>query len=118
MSGFSEKLRALRRRQKMTQADLAAELGISKSAVSMYERGNREPELALLEKMADLFGVSVSVMLGRQDPTVNSDPELTEYLETLRDRPELRMLFSVTKTATSEDVETAVKIIEALRGGK
>ena len=118
MSGFSEKLRALRRRQKMTQADLAEQLGISKSAVSMYERGNREPELELLERMADLFEVSVSALLGRDEPLLNGDAELTEYLESLRDRPELRMLFSVTKNASREDVEAAVKIIEALRGGK
>ena len=100
----------------MTQAALAARLGISKSAVSMYERGNREPELELLEAMADLFGVSVSALLGRAEAAlVNDDPELTAYLEQLRDRPELRMLFSVTKNATKQDVEAAVKIIEALR---
>ncbi len=45
MSGFSEKLASLRREKGLTQAELAARLGISKSAVSMYERGNREPEL-------------------------------------------------------------------------
>ena len=116
MSGFSEKLTALRKQQGLTQAELAARLGISKSAVSMYERGNREPELELLQAMADFFHVSVSALLGRsEDSLVNDDPALTEYLETLRDRPEMRMLFSVTKNATREDVEAAVKIIEALR---
>ena len=116
MSGFSERLAALRRQRKLTQAELASQLGISKSAVSMYERGNREPELDLLQAMADFFGVSVSSLLGREEPLVNGDAELTGYLESLRDRPELRMLFSVTKDATKEDVEAAVKIIEALRG--
>lgn len=116
MSAFSETLARLRRENKMTQAELASRLGISKSAVSMYERGNREPELDLLQAMADLFGVSVNAMLGRPDPElVNADPELTGYLEQLRDRPELRMLFSVTRNATKEDVEAAVRIIEALR---
>ena len=116
MSGFSRQLSALRKRMGLTQAELASRLGISKSAVSMYERGNREPELGLLERMADLFEVSVSSLLGRPEPAVNGDAELTEYLEALRDRAELRMLFSVTKNATREDVEAAVKIIEALRG--
>lgn len=117
MSGFSDTLAALRRQRGMTQAELAAQLGISKSAVSMYERGNREPELDLLQRMADLFGVSVSSLLGRgEDELPGVDPELTEYLESLRDRPELRMLFSLTKNAAKEDVEAAVKIIEALRG--
>ena len=118
MSGFSEKLSALRRQRGLTQAELAARLGISKSAVSMYERGNREPELELLERMADLFEVSVSSLLGREEDLLNGDPELTGYLESLRDRPELRMLFSVTRDATREDVEAAVRIIESLRGGK
>ena len=117
MSAFSEKLAALRRERGLTQAELAAQLGISKSAVSMYERGNREPELELLESMADYFQVGVSTLLGRQESAlVNGDAVLTGYLESLRDRPELRMLFSVTKNATREDVEAAVKIIEALRG--
>ena len=117
MSAFSETLARLRRERGLTQAELASRLGISKSAISMYERGNREPELELLEAMADLFGVGVNVLLGRgEPPLVNGDPELTAYLEQLRDRPELRMLFSVTKNATREDVEAAVKIIEALRG--
>ena len=118
MSKFSEKLSLLRRQAGMTQAELAARLGISKSAVSMYECANREPELELLQAMADLFGVSVGALLGREDqPLVNGDPELTEYLEALRDRPELRMLFSTTRNATKEDIETAVRIIEALRSG-
>ena len=117
MSAFSETLARRRRERGLTQAELAARLGISKSAVSMYERGNREPELELLEAMADVFGVSVSALLGRTEPALlNDDPELTGYLEQLRDRPELRMLFSVTKNATKQDVEAAVKIIEALRG--
>ena len=68
------------------------------------------------EAMADLFGVSESVLLGRpENDLVNADPELTEYLQQLRDRPELRMLFSLTKNATKQDVEAAVRIIEALR---
>ena len=60
-------------------------------------------------------GLSVSALLGREEPEVNADPELTEYLQQLRDRPELRMLFSLTKNATKQDVEAAVRIIEALR---
>jgi len=116
LSAFSETLSRLRRERGLTQAELSARLGISKSAVSMYECGNREPELDLLRAMADVFGVSESVLLGRpESELVNDDPELTEYLQQLRDRPELRMLFSLTKNATKQDVEAAVRIIEALR---
>lgn len=117
MSGFSDKLRTYRKNAGMSQAELASKVGISKSAVSMYERGNREPEIELLEKLADCFGVSVSALIGREEAheLVNDDPELTAYLQELRDRPELRMLFSLARDATVEDVKAAVRIIEALR---
>ena len=116
MSAFSDTLLSLRRERGLTQAQLAEALGMSKSAVSMYERGNREPELELLQRMADFFHVSVSTLLGREeDGLVNGDSELTGYLQELRDRPEMRMLFSVTRGAKKEDVEAAVRIIEALR---
>lgn len=118
MSGFSETLASLRKRERLTQAELGTRLGISKSAVSMYERGQRQPELELLEKMADTFRVSVSTLLGRADGAPEGDPELNEYLTVLRDRPEMRMLFSLTKNANKEDVETAVRLIEALQKGK
>ena len=112
---FAQSLKKLRLDRGLTQSQLSEALGISKSAISMYECGNREPELDVLQQFADFFGVDLNVLAGRA-PLVNEDPELTEYLEALRNRSEMRMLFSITKNATKEDVEKAVKIIEALRG--
>lgn len=50
-----------------------------------------------------------------EKPLVNEDEELTDYLEELKNRSEMRILFKLAKGATKEDVEQAVKIIEALR---
>ena len=49
-----EKLKARRKKLKMTQFDLADKLGISIPAVSNWERGVKEPsteKVALLEKL-------------------------------------------------------------------
>ena len=59
-------------------------------------------------KPADLFNRISAAKSKEMD-------ELTDYLEILRTRPECRMLFSLTKDATKEDVEKAVAIITALR---
>lgn len=48
---------------------------------------------------------------------MNGDAELTEYLEELKSRPELKMMFSLTKNATKKDVEKAVAIVEAFLNG-
>lgn len=74
------------------------------------------------DKIAKYFNVSVGYLLGtdsdpeqKETPLVNGDEELTEYLEMLKTRPEIRMLFQLSKDATKEDVEKAVAIIEAIR---
>ena len=111
---FSNSLKKLRVSRRMTQAQLASALKMSKSAISMYECGKRKPELDVLAQFADYFGVDLNEMAG-QTVEPDKDPELNELLNALRSRSEMRMLFSVTKDATKEDVEKAVRIIEALR---
>lgn len=66
MSTFSNRLRELRREKQLTQEDLAKALKISKSAISMYENGNREPDFETLEAIADYFNVDMNYLLGKQ----------------------------------------------------
>lgn len=120
MSKFPVILAQLRKSKGLTQQELSQILGLSSSSVSMYENGNREPSFETLEAMADFFNVDMNYLMNGPYPStvsslVNDDPDLTAYLEVLRTRPEMRMLFSVAKGATKEDVEKAVAIIEALR---
>ena len=60
---FGKKLRCLRKKSGMTQANLAKKLGISASAIGMYEQGRREPDSEMLKKIADLFDVSVDFLV-------------------------------------------------------
>lgn len=60
---FNLKLRRLRKKFKMTQAQLAKKLGISPSTIGMYEQGRREPDSEMLLKISNLFGVSVDFFL-------------------------------------------------------
>ncbi|MBR2895133.1 MAG: helix-turn-helix transcriptional regulator [Oscillospiraceae bacterium] len=118
MTKLSETLVSLRRDLGLTQLDLAKMLGLSRSAIGMYESGKREPNLETLELFANYFHVDMNTLTGQNMdamPLHNEDRELTEYLEMLRSRPEMRMLFSTAKGATKSDVEKAVAIIEALR---
>ena len=43
------------------------------------------------------------------------DDEALEIIDTLRTKPEMKILFSVSKKASKEDIIKAVKIIEALK---
>ena len=67
---FNENLRAARERKNMTQKDVADNIGVAKSTYSLYERGNREPNVQTIKKLADLLNVSADDLLGlNQEPT-------------------------------------------------
>lgn len=97
MANFAGRMKQLRQEQKMSQQELADRLGISRSAVGMYEQGRRDPDFELLDAIADLFGVDLSYMLGRSDvrgsypkhgTLAAPDPEEAAILEAYRKAPE------------------------------
>lgn len=57
------RIAVLRRAAGWNQGELAHRLGVSPSAVGMYEQGRREPSAATLVALARLFGVSVDYLL-------------------------------------------------------
>ena len=60
---FGEMIRLQRKQLKLTQIGLADLLGVSKQAVSRYERNQAEPGFETLKKMADLFCVDMNFLL-------------------------------------------------------
>lgn len=107
-------IKTLRLLNNMSQLELADKLGVSDKAVSTWENDIKTPRMGTIQKMADLFGVAKSAIIDGniQD---NDEAELQIYLEELKNRSEMRMLFSLAKGATKEDIMQAVKIIEALK---
>ena len=111
MSYFSDTLIHLRRKAGLSQQQLADGLGLSRSAIGMYETGKREPDMETLRMFSEFFGVDMNTLTSTQTA---ADAELAELLETLRNREDMKMLFKLAKDATPDDVRRAVKIIEAL----
>ena len=99
-----------------TQNDLVRDLEITASTVSDWVNGKKYPRVDKMQMLADYFGILKSDLTEEhQESKLTEDIELQEYLEELKNRSEMRMLFSLAKGATKEDVMQAVKIIEALQ---
>ena len=123
---FHENLKKVRKSKGLTQKALSEKLGVALSTVAMWETGSRQPDYQTLNRIADFFGVSFDELLEdqsekqamRDDEIYISyeDDEVFSIRELLRTRPEMKMLFSVSKNATKEDIERTVAIIEALKG--
>ncbi len=61
------RLKDMREDKDLHQRDIAKILSCSQAAYSRYENGEREIPLALLDKLADFYNVSVDYLLGRTD---------------------------------------------------
>lgn len=62
---FGRRLQQLRERRGISRRVLGELCGLSKNMVSRYERGETEPAGSTLTVIADIFGVSVDWLLGR-----------------------------------------------------
>jgi len=61
---FGKRLKELRTESGLTQQQLAARMGLSKSAVSLYECMERAPSPNVLIKLSAVFHVSTDYLLG------------------------------------------------------
>lgn len=57
-----------RKRLGLTQEQLANQLGVSNQAVSKWETDQSCPDIQLLPKLADLFGLTLDALFGREQP--------------------------------------------------
>lgn len=109
MGAFGERLRKLRKQRGLSQNELSKHIGISKSSVNMYERGEREPSFETLEAIADYFNVDMDFLLGRspiyriqenlnlEKLSVSARQQLIEILEALVGDDEENLALSLEK---------------------
>ncbi len=102
---FNRMLKKLRKEKYLTQEELAKATGVSKSAISMYENGKREPKFEILEMFADFFNVDMNTLLDSSPLPGAALPELTvkDEREIARDLED--MMHSMASAAYAGDDE-------------
>lgn len=97
---IAEKLVELRKARRLSQQDIADQLGFPRGTYSIWESGQRRPGLDSLIKIADFYSVSVDYLLGREgvtaaasrtdDPMADLPPDarqsVEEFIEFIRKR--------------------------------
>lgn len=118
MTSFAKRLKSLREEKQLYQKDLADALGLSRSTITAYEAGKREPDQNTLKHIANLFNVSVDYLIGHTDirekpKSEKKDSNATyplprEFDEILR---ETNVLFEG-DPLSSEDKEDVIEFIK------
>ena len=75
---IADRIRQAREQNKMTQAELAKYLGITRASVNAWEQGISAPSTPYLVELAKLFKVSTDYLLGMKSFSVISTDGLTE----------------------------------------
>ena len=133
---FYDKFREICAQRKISVSRAATEIGLSNSTPTKWKKTGAMPDSATLAKIAGYFNIPVSSLMDEQSLISSAidiaaasvsgqkekatidlvDDDLREYLDELRNRPEQRLLFSVTKNATKAQIEAIVKMIEEMQG--
>lgn len=88
---LSNRLRELRKSNKLSQSDIADKLNLTASAYGFYEQGKNIPSSKTLSEIADIYDVTTDYLLGR-----SSNPKLSRKneLDIQRNLEEMRENFS------------------------
>lgn len=111
---LGSKIKELRIKYNLTQAELAKQVGVSKATVTAYEGDLRQPSYDVLIKLANVFKVSIdSLVLNRSESVLDvSDLEPEQinkvqgYIKYLKEQELVNLILSEEPI----DVETIEKI--------
>ena len=102
--------------------DVCKATGISQPTMTSWKNGRTTPKAETLKKIANYFGVSVSIFF----PDLNNipstatqehyiDPQTAELAQAIMDNPLLRVLFNEASTADPEDIQASYDTLMAMK---
>lgn len=115
-----QRIATLRDRMGLTQDGLSKRIGISRAALSHYEKNRREPDFETLTKLADIFRVSIDYLVGRtNNPSSHLDKEIQLFADHIElSDEEILMRFSLTvdgRELSSDEAKRFIAFVRAER---
>lgn len=126
---ISRNIKYLREMHRMTQDEVAQAIGASDKAVSAWERGERQPRMGYVQKMADLFGIEIELLMDGDIDTISSPKPIGNATTTNRHKtislsaknrarsisPQQAILFDRTKDLTEAQMNIVLSLVDAIR---
>ena len=70
---FGERCTSIRKKKKLSQADMGKALGIDGDAYGRYERGEVKPSIEMATKISDVLSVSLDFLVGKTDMELDNN---------------------------------------------
>lgn len=116
---FGNKLKALRLKAGLTQAQLADKLNISSSTIGMYEQGRREPDNATLSKICHELKASGDYLLGIYNGDLNIsnreiDSVILDFINLLETQENLMLNGMPLNNEEKKRIASALRVATAI----
>ncbi|RFU67136.1 XRE family transcriptional regulator [Peribacillus saganii] len=125
---MANNIKELRKSLGLTQAELAKKIGLTTSAVGMYETGTRNPSYEILKKLSNIFGVSLEEIVdittdasdNSNTASTKSEVKLTElsfqtfqleYIHPQKVRAKVKKKFRLPSVEAAKRVQRAVQYL-------
>ena len=104
MATLNDMLVYLRKREGLSQQELANSTGLKRSAIGMYETGKRQPDLETLEIFADFYNVDMNTLTGH----ISLNPALSNIMPmpSTRKVPRLGRIACGSPILADQNIET------------
>ena len=125
---FYDRFLELCKEKGVKPTNACVEAGLSRGLAAKWKSTKTEkPSADALEKMSAYFKKSIEDILGKEKAPsdgesrfkegelIRLDADSMEILRAVRERPDMKILFSVTKNVTPEELKKAIKIVETFK---
>lgn len=111
---IGEKITQLRLSKGMSQKDVAEVLGVGQTIVAYWEKGEREIKATVVAKLADLYNVTPSYLMGYEDTIVYNENEVLRFsradMEVLKEIQNNRAFMTFVRENTPEKINRLLKL--------
>lgn len=97
---LGQKITKIRKEKKLSQVDVASFVGVSRDAISKYERDDIVPSVENAKKIAQILGVSLDYLVSEDDSLEVVDIDMLNRMR------EIQRL-------SEDDKDTVIRIIDA-----
>lgn len=115
MSSFGENIQFYRKRENMTQEQLADKLEVSRQTISKWEAGTSYPEMEKILQLCDLFSCSMDTLMrgNASELEVEDSQNYDRHMETRRKHITLGVVLLIMAVACYE-LMSGVGVVEAV----
>ena len=83
---FGDNMMLIRKKKRLSQADLGKLIGTSGDVIGRYERGDIKPSIEVVQKIADALEVSIDYLVGKT--SILLDKQTLDRIENIAQLPE------------------------------